>query len=62
NCLQKPTQASGKRLLDDTKTLYPKAASFSTHVLPGAGHALFAHYGTDQAISQILGWAKKAVV
>ncbi|CAE6434999.1 unnamed protein product [Rhizoctonia solani] len=62
NCLQKPVKASGNNLLDDTKTFYPKAASFSTHVPAGAGHALFAHYGTDQTISQILDWAKKTVV
>ncbi|CAE6415564.1 unnamed protein product [Rhizoctonia solani] len=62
NCMQKPTQGSGNNLLDDTKIFYPKAASFSTHVPPGAGHALFAHYGTDQVISHILDWAKKTVV
>ncbi|KAJ1305918.1 hypothetical protein OPQ81_010637 [Rhizoctonia solani] len=62
NCLQKPTQAPGNNLLDDTKVFYPKAASFSTHVPRGAGHALFAHHGTDQSISQILDWAKKTVL
>ncbi|CAE6446990.1 unnamed protein product [Rhizoctonia solani] len=58
NCLQKPTTAHGNNLLDDTKVLYPKAASFSTHVPSGAGHALFAHYGTDSTISTILSWCK----
>ncbi|KAJ1305920.1 hypothetical protein OPQ81_010639 [Rhizoctonia solani] len=60
NCLQKPTQGSGNSLLDDTKTFYPNAASFSTHVPPGAGHALFAHRGTDQAIATILSWCKNS--
>ncbi|CUA74542.1 hypothetical protein RSOLAG22IIIB_05602 [Rhizoctonia solani] len=58
NCLQKPTKASGNNLLDDTKVLYPRAASFSSHVPSGAGHALFAHYGTDSTISTILSWCK----
>ncbi|CAE6415550.1 unnamed protein product [Rhizoctonia solani] len=60
NCLQKPTTTTGNSLLDDTKTLYPNAASFSTYVPPGAGHALFAHRGTDQAISIILSWCKNS--
>ncbi|CAE7074342.1 unnamed protein product [Rhizoctonia solani] len=60
NCLQKPTTASGNSLLDDTKTLYPNAASFTTYVPPGAGHALFAHRGTDKTISQIFDWTKKS--
>ncbi|KEP48593.1 alpha/beta hydrolase family containing protein [Rhizoctonia solani 123E] len=58
NCLQKPVSASGSNLLDDTKSLYPNAASFSTHVPSGAGHALFAHHGTDNVISTILTWSK----
>ncbi|KAH7329866.1 Alpha/Beta hydrolase protein [Rhizoctonia solani] len=58
NCLQKPTTASGNSLLDDTKAFYPNAASFSTYVPPGAGHALFAHHGTDETIEKILTWSK----
>ncbi|KAF8706669.1 Serine aminopeptidase, S33, partial [Rhizoctonia solani] len=59
NCLQKPVKAPGNNLLDDTKVLYPKAASFTTLVPSGAGHALFAHHSTDQVISQIMDWCKK---
>ncbi|KAH7329865.1 Alpha/Beta hydrolase protein [Rhizoctonia solani] len=58
NCLQKPTKAPGNNLLDDTKVFYPKAASFSSHVPSGAGHALFAHYGTENVIATILSWCK----
>ncbi|CAE6403102.1 hypothetical protein ACGC1H_005056 [Rhizoctonia solani] len=60
NCLQKATTVPGNSLLDDTKTLYPNAASFSTYVPPGAGHALFTHHGTDKTISQILAWCKNS--
>ncbi|ELU39148.1 hypothetical protein AG1IA_06814 [Rhizoctonia solani AG-1 IA] len=55
NCLQKSTTGSGSSLLDDTKPLYPNAASFSTYVTPGAGHALFTHYGTAETISSPVG-------
>ncbi|CCO31749.1 hypothetical protein BN14_05799 [Rhizoctonia solani AG-1 IB] len=61
DCLQKPVKAPGNNLLDDTKIFYPKASSFSSIITPGAGHALFAHYGTDQTIFQILDWSKKSV-
>ncbi|QRW25236.1 alpha/beta hydrolase family protein [Rhizoctonia solani] len=60
NCLQKSTTGSGSSLLDDTKPLYPNAASFSTYVTPGAGHALFTHYGTAETISAILSWCKSS--
>ncbi|KAF8756545.1 alpha beta-hydrolase [Rhizoctonia solani] len=56
NCLQKPARASGDTLLDDTKTFYPNAASFSSYVPPGAGHALFAHHHTDETIDRIIAW------
>lgn len=58
NCLQQPTNGFGNNLLDDTKSFYPNAASFTSHVPAGAGHALFAHRGTDQTISTILSWCK----
>ncbi|CUA74544.1 hypothetical protein RSOLAG22IIIB_05604 [Rhizoctonia solani] len=60
NCLQKPVTVPGNSLLDDTKALYPNAANFSTYVPPGAGHALFAHHGTDKAIATILSWCKSS--
>ncbi|KAB5593288.1 hypothetical protein CTheo_3291 [Ceratobasidium theobromae] len=60
NCLQKPTVAPGNSLLDDTKAFYPNAASFATYVPAGAGHALFAHRGTDKTISEILTWCKNS--
>ncbi|CEL52521.1 hypothetical protein RSOLAG1IB_05725 [Rhizoctonia solani AG-1 IB] len=59
NCLQKPAVASGNTLLDDTKAFYPNAASFSTYVPPGAGHALFVHHHTDETIDRILTWSAK---
>ncbi|KAG9120191.1 hypothetical protein FRC07_004404 [Ceratobasidium sp. 392] len=59
NCNQKPTTTEGNSLLDDTKTLYLNAKSFMTYVPPGAGHALFTHYGTNKTISTILGWTKQ---
>ncbi|CAE6389761.1 unnamed protein product [Rhizoctonia solani] len=58
NCWQKPITTPGDSLLDDTKTLYPNAARFSTYVPAGARHALFAHRGTDETIEKILTWAK----
>ncbi|CUA74543.1 hypothetical protein RSOLAG22IIIB_05603 [Rhizoctonia solani] len=60
NCWQKPTTAPGNSLLEDAKTLYPNAARFSTYVPPGAGHALFAHRGTDETIEKILAWTKES--